>query len=122
MKTLNELSAVVVDAGWTEPRGLVTTLHHELAPGRFLNIGLGEAGLVFFSNQSRIGIPLAALMALALHHEPALDLVQISIEEAEAQAARIAADQMAAAQKSAQELDKIRAEIKRRHIASAQPL
>ena len=118
MKTLNDLSAVAVDAEWVESRGLVTTLHHELAPGRFVNIGLGEAGLVFFADKTRLGIPLAALMALALAHEPALDRVQVSIEEAEAQAEKVATALFLQAQEASNELKRLRAEIKRRHEES----
>ena len=119
MKILIDLLATQAETNWTEPRGLVSTLHHELKPGRFLNIGLGEAGLVFFHGEAKVGIPLDALVALALAHEPGLDLVQISIEEAERQALAIAEEQSRLAREAHERLQAVRLEKLRRQDEAA---
>lgn len=59
-------------ATFTERRGALQAIHHELAPGQFLHITLGAAGVQIFSGSAAVAIPLAELVRVATEHEPAL--------------------------------------------------
>lgn len=73
MKTLNDLMATAGEAVWTERRGIVTTIHHEVRPGLFVHVGLGPAGLVIRRDKDMsVGIPLDELVKLAATHLPDL--------------------------------------------------
>lgn len=70
MKTLTDLKATESHAPWTEPRGIIAAIHHELAPGCFLHIRLGQAGLTITAGEKTVGISVADLIRLAQNHEP----------------------------------------------------
>ncbi len=70
---LKKLSAEAVGAvTWNDPRGVKTSVHHELAPGCFLHIDLGAGALVVRHGQSGIVIPIEQLVTLAQTHDPSL--------------------------------------------------
>ena len=46
MKTLTQLSAKLEERDWKEPHGVLQSVHVEAAPGFFVRITLGPAGLV----------------------------------------------------------------------------
>jgi hypothetical protein len=52
-------------AAWTEPRGVLSAVVAEVAPGRFVNVTLGAAGVVIGRGEAAVGIPLAELLNLA---------------------------------------------------------
>jgi hypothetical protein len=72
MIILTTLTGAAAPGPWFEPRGVMTTVHHEVAPGCFIFITLGAAGLVLSNGTEAVGIPLESLVSLAQHHEPAL--------------------------------------------------
>ena len=65
-------SAAALNAQWNEPRGHVATVHHEAAPGCFIHLGLGTAGLVMHHDGIGVAIPIATLIELAQKHCPEL--------------------------------------------------
>lgn len=72
MKIITTLSGTASEADWTEPRGILQTIHDEPQPGFFRRITLGGAGIVVRRGEHAIGIPLAVLLQLAEQIEPAL--------------------------------------------------
>ena len=72
MKLLTQLSAQVIEATWSEPRGIVTAVHDEPAPGFFRSITLGAGGVLVTRGNASVGIPLAEILALAEKQEPSL--------------------------------------------------
>jgi hypothetical protein len=73
MKQLTNLKADVADAPWLEPHGIISTVHDEPRPGVFRQVQLGGAGLTIRHNKTVVGIPLAAIIALAETAEPLLN-------------------------------------------------
>jgi hypothetical protein len=66
MITLHNLtSAASVVDDWIEPRGVLSAVVAEVAPGRFVNVTLGAAGVVIGRGEAAVGIPLAELLQLA---------------------------------------------------------
>ena len=76
MKTLVKLSAVIIDSDWTDAPRARSALHHEVAPGVFVHIGLGPAGLLIFRDKKQIAIPLEAIMELVYQHEPMIGAIE----------------------------------------------
>lgn len=72
MKIITTLTGSATEADWTEPRGILRTVHDEPQPGFFRRITLGGAGIVVSRGEHAVGIPLAVLLALAEQIEPAL--------------------------------------------------
>lgn len=70
MKQLIKLSGHLVELPWTEPRGVISALHHEAEPGVFLHATLGAAGLVFTHGDLQFGIALDELLNMVRIHEP----------------------------------------------------
>jgi hypothetical protein len=67
---LTNLSGTVAAGEFIEPRGILTTVHHEGQPGVFVKVQLGEGGLIIRHRQAAVGIPLAELLALAAQLTP----------------------------------------------------
>jgi hypothetical protein len=64
---LLELKAAKRTPGeWSEPRGIVSTVHHEISKGRFIQVTLGSAGLLIREpGKEPVGIPLPNLLDCA---------------------------------------------------------
>lgn len=77
MKTLVKLSAILTVAPASAPRPATIALHHEVAPGTFLHVGLGPGGLLIFRGDLAVAVPLDELVKLALNHEPALGAMAV---------------------------------------------
>ena len=88
MKTLIDLTAKATTADWPETRGTLQSVHVEVEPGCFVHVGLGAAGLTIHHGPTKVGIPMAALVALAQVHEPSLQPQQVAAAEALAAANR----------------------------------
>lgn len=69
---LQNLTASPSSGEWTEPRGNVSAVHHEVAPGCLVYVTLGVAGVSVFHGESKVGIPLDAIIALAQAHDASL--------------------------------------------------
>lgn len=73
MKILSNLKATATEGAWTEPRGILQTIHDEPAKGFFRKATLGAGGLILERDKNTaVGIPLAELFALAAKFEPGL--------------------------------------------------
>lgn len=73
MKIITALAGTVQDqAEWPDPRGCVTALLDEPQPGYLRKIHLNGGGLTIESGPLKVGIPLAALLALVEQCEPGL--------------------------------------------------
>lgn len=71
MMVIRNLVGQATEAPWTEPRGVLQSVHHEVAPGCFLFLTLGAGGLVVSNGTESVGVPLSDLVALAQQHQPA---------------------------------------------------
>lgn len=45
--------------------GAVSSVHAEIAPGVFVHVSLSQDGLMFRQGESKIGVPMVELLALA---------------------------------------------------------
>lgn len=91
MKTLTNLSFTVTDEHVTEPRGIISAVHEEPAPGIHRVIQLGSAGLFIKRGEHVVCIPRAALMQAACEADPALRPPHSASEERGLQSAGTAA-------------------------------
>jgi hypothetical protein len=72
MTTIQNLTGTKTDALWNEPRGILQSVFHEPKSGCVRKITLGAAGVVVARGGISVGIPMAALLALAETIEPRL--------------------------------------------------
>ena len=70
MKTLVKLSAVLTEAELPAHHRALYAIHHEISPGVFIHVGLGQAGLQIVHGERAVHLPLDELVKLARHHEP----------------------------------------------------
>jgi hypothetical protein len=69
MRIITQLTGRGAEAGpWREPRGILASVHHEVAPGKFVHLTLGPGGLLMRRGQVEVGIPIDDLLSVAMPH------------------------------------------------------
>lgn len=66
------VKAEAKQADWVEPRGIVNAVQVIPVPGFFINLQLGEAGLIIKAGDNKVGIPLDTLIEAAQAIDPNL--------------------------------------------------
>lgn len=72
MRTLSNLTGIMIEKDWSDSKKAVVALHHELSPGIFVHVGLGPAGLLVMHGEKAVGFPLDELVGLARKVEPSI--------------------------------------------------